>query len=283
MPTPRPIARTRRLLLVIAILALAAAAATVTATAPTRAEPAVTVFAASSLTDALTAVGAAYRRQTGGDLRFSFAASSTLARQIEAGAPADVVLSADTLWMDYLEARGLIDPQSRTTALGNVLVLVAPADDRADAKPGDTAVLDPATADWSTLLPEGARLAVGDPDHVPAGRYARQALEHLGLWDALASRLARADNVRAALALVARGEAPLGIVYATDAAITDAVRVIGRFPPDSHAPIAYPIAVVAGTDQPEAAASVRDVLIGDAALAVYRDLGFVPLGTDPPS
>jgi molybdate transport system substrate-binding protein len=234
---------------------------------PAAAPAAPTVFAAASLTDAMTAVGAAYTEATSEEVRFSFAASSTLARQIEAGAPAAIYASADERWVDYLAERQLIASDTRVSPIGNRLVLVAPADATVDA------IALAAGVDLPALLGEGGRLAVGDPAHVPAGIYAAEALASLGLWDEMAPRLARADDVRAALALVARGEAPLGIVYATDAAVTDDVRVVGTFPPDSHTPITYPFAVVAGAED-EAVTRLFDFMTGEEALAVYARFGF---------
>ncbi len=226
-----------------------------------RAEP-ITVFAAASLTDALEAVGAAYGARTGAELRFAFASSSTLARQIEAGAPAHIYVSADERWMDDLEAQGLIEPGTRVSPIGNRLVVIA-----ADEPKG-------AAGDIGALLNVDGRLAVGDPEHVPAGRYARDALETLEIWDDVEPRLARADNARAALALVERGEAPYGVVYATDAAVVDHIDVVSTFPADSHTPITYPFAIVAGGD----GADVRDFftfMTGDEALAIYARFGFV--------
>ena len=221
-----------------------------------------TVFAAASLTNALQEIVAGRT-----DVRFSFAASSTLARQIEQGAAADLFLSADEAWMDYLVQRGLIAPETRIAPLSNALVLVAPA---GQAKP---VTLAPGL-DLAALLGPGGRLVTGDPAHVPVGRYARQALEKLGLWAVAESRLARAENVRAALLLVERGEAPYGIVYSTDAAITRKVKVVATFPADSHPPISYPMAVVKSRDGPAARALLAE-LSGPAAKAIYAKNGFV--------
>lgn len=241
-------------------------------TGTARAEP-LTMFGAASLTDALQEAGAAFEAETGIPVRFSFAASSTLARQVEAGAPADMVALASAEWMDWLAERGLVLADSLAAPIRTELVLVAPAD--SPAAPLDLA----AGADLPALLGPDGRLAVGDPEHVPAGIYARAALEHLGLWPALEPRLARADNVRAALALVERGEAPLGIVYATDAAAVPGLKLLGRFPADSHPPIAYPFALVAPPDgaAPERMAAARrflDFLTGDAGLALFERHGF---------
>jgi molybdate transport system substrate-binding protein len=226
-----------------------------------------TVFAAASLADAFEEVAALHRRQGGDPVRFSFAASSTLARQIELGAPAHIFASADEAWMDYLEARGRIEAKTRSHRLANRLVLVAR---REAAQP--IAIL-PGMALAARLGPAG-RLALGDPDHVPAGRYARQALEHLGLWPELSGRLTRADNVRVALALLTRGEVPLAIVYASDAAATPGVAVVGTFPSESHRPIRYAIAIVAGQDS-RAARAFLAFLDGPAALGIYQKHGFL--------
>jgi molybdate transport system substrate-binding protein len=219
------------------------------------------VYAAASLTEALQEVAVAI----GQPARFSFAASSTLARQIENGAPADIFASADEEWADYLAARKLLVADSRITLLSNRLVLIVPADRRRDVELSKG-------MDLASLL-DGGRLAVGDPAHVPAGRYTRQSLEWLGAWAAAEPRLARADSVRAAMALVERGEAPFGIVYATDAAANPRVSVAATFPPESHAPVAYPFAILVGRDRPAA----RAFLVGlrsPAAMAVFRKHGF---------
>ena len=223
------------------------------------------VFAAASLTNAIQDVGRAFHEETGHIVKFSFAASSTLARQIEAGAQAQVYLSADEQWMDYLAERKLIVTSSRATLLGNSLVLVTPAGSTvsADLKPG---------FDLAGLLGDG-RLATGDPAHVPVGKYARAALTRLGLWTVAEPRLVRADSVRAALVLVERGEVPAGIVYATDAAVTPKVRVAGIFPADSHAPITYPAAIVAGQDSP-LARRFNEWLRGEKAAGIYKRYGF---------
>lgn len=240
------------------------------ATAPAQAEPTVRVFAAASLTDALNAAIARYERAHDVDVVPVYAASSTAARQIARGAPADLYLSANARWMDWLAEQG-VALAARDDLLYNRLELIAaPSAASAPVTPGEGTPL-------SALLADGERLAVGDPDHVPAGLYARQALRALGEWQALAPRLARADNVRAALALVARGEAPLGIVYRTDALAGDAVHRLGTFPADSHPPIRYPVALI---DPPagEAARAFRDWLDGEAARAIFVEHGFtVPL------
>jgi molybdate transport system substrate-binding protein len=206
----------------------------------------ITVFAAASLTDSLEEIGAAYERKTGLRVRYAFAGSSTLARQIEAGAPADVVALASTEWADYLAERDLIRAGSRVSPIGNRLAVAAPAD-------SPVTLSDPPTAPemLAALGPHG-RLALGDPAHVPAGIYARQALESLGLWDALVPHLAPTGDVRAALALVVRGEAPLGIVYASDINTVPGARLVRLLPADSHRPITYAFAVVAGGNEDKA-------------------------------
>ena len=225
-----------------------------------------TVMAAASLTDAMRELGQAWTAKGNAAPRFVFAASSALARQIEQGAPADLFASADEPWMDYVQQRGLIVPGSRGAVLGNRLVLIAPAD-----QPGEMA-LAPGVDLLARLGPQG-RIATGDPASVPAGRYAQAALASLGAWEAASPRLARAENVRAALLLVERGEAPLGIVYATDAAASKGVRVAGTFPEDSHPPITYPFALTRRGDRPEARALLA-FLTGPEAAPVYRRLGF---------
>lgn len=230
-------------------------------------EHSIVVFAAASLTDALQDLGTDFEGSSGITVKFSFAASSALARQIESGAPADVFFSADLEWMNYLEARHLIQPQSRHDVLGNQLVLIAPAASTVKLKIAPQ-------FDLAGALGRG-RLAVGDPDGVPAGRYAREALTKLGVWGSVADRLARADSVRAALAYVDRGEAPLGIVYNTDALIDAAVRVIDVFPEDTHVPIVYPIALTVGAKN--GAIQFAEYLRTPAARAIFVKYGFVPL------
>jgi len=235
--------------------------------APSVAADKITVFAAASLTDALNAIDAAYKARSGTEIVASFASSSTLARQIEAGAPAEVFLSADTKWMDYLDKKSLIEPGTRHDVLGNKLALIAPSD-----SPVATISID-RTLDWQHLLGADGRLAVGDPDHVPAGIYAKEALTNLGAWNALQPKLARADDVRGALALVEHGEAPLGIVYVTDARISQKVKIVGVFPETSHSPIVYPFAIVKGQASPGVQAYFR-FLSGPEARTVFNRYGF---------
>jgi molybdate transport system substrate-binding protein len=225
-----------------------------------------TVFAAASLTDAMNDVSAQWAAAGHKPLRLSFGSSSTLARQIEQGAPANVFASADEKWMNYLIEKGLIVPGSRKDLLGNDLVLVVPA-----SKPVHVTI--GPDFDLAGLLGPNGRLAVGDPAHVPVGIYAKQALTKLGLWDTIAPRLARTDDVRAGLLLVERGEAPAGIVYGTDAAVSKAVAVAGVFPASSHDPITYPFAVVKSGDTPDAHALLT-FLAGPQARDVFVRRGF---------
>jgi molybdate transport system substrate-binding protein len=226
-----------------------------------------TVFAAASLKNALDEVAGAYRQKTGVSVAASYASSSALAKQIEQGAPADIFLSADTQWMDYLQERKAIDPSTRVDLLRNGLVLVAPRASTVELRVAPSMPL-------AATLGNG-RLAMGDPDHVPAGRYGKAALEKLGVWSDVAPKVARADNVRAALALVARAEAPLGIVYGTDAAAEPGVRVVGVFPADSHPPIVYPAAATAASKAQPQARKFLDFLRGAEAAAIFERHGFI--------
>ncbi|ENR0235507.1 molybdate ABC transporter substrate-binding protein [Klebsiella aerogenes] len=226
----------------------------------------ITVFAAASLTNAMQDIAQAYKKERHVEVVSSFASSSTLARQIEAGAPADLFISADQKWMDYAVDKKSIDTASRTTLLGNSLVVVAPkASDR-----GDIAIND--KTDWVSLL-QGGRLAVGDPDHVPAGIYAKEALQKLGAWETLSPKLAPAEDVRGALALVERNEAPLGIVYGSDAVASKGVKVVGTFPEDSHKKVEYPLAIVDGHKNATVTA-FYDYLKGPEASAIFKRYGF---------
>jgi molybdate transport system substrate-binding protein len=225
-----------------------------------------TVFAAASLTDGMKDVSAQWARTGHRPLRMSFGSSSTLARQIEQGAPANLFASADQKWMDYLAEKKLIAADTRKDLLGNDLVLVVAAD-----KPQHVTI--GPGFDMPGLLGPNGRLATGDPEHVPVGIYAEQSLRKLGLWDAVAPRLARTEDVRAALLLVERGEAPAGIVYTTDAAVSKAVMVAGVFPANSHDPVSYPFAVVASGDTPEARALMA-YLAGPEARAIFVRRGF---------
>ncbi len=251
--------RTLWLLTLVLGLPLAAGAATEASS--------ITVFAAASLTDAIQEVSTAFSRASGVAVRTAFAASSALARQIESGAPADVFISADTDWMDYLQDRGLVRAASRRELLGNKLVLIAPEGSPLQLKIAPGFALRQALGEehWVT----------GDPDSVPVGRYAQQALQSLGVWSEVAPRLVRADNVRAALTLVERREVAFGIVYATDARIDSKVRVVDEFPDATHARIVYPIAALArGSDR--ALEFVRFAGSPEAGV-IFRKYGFIAL------
>jgi molybdate transport system substrate-binding protein len=230
-------------------------------------KPELLVFAAASLTNVLGDLAPVWEKSSGVHVKVSFAASSVLARQIEAGGDADVFISADQEWMDYLQSRNLILQSSRVNLVGNRLVLIAPADSRIELEIERGFDLTGALA--------GGRLSTGDPDTVPVGRYARSALISLGVWNQVADRLVRADNVRSAMTFVARGEAPLGIVYATDAQIDQKVRVVGTFPENTHAPITYPAAATAKAG-PDAAAFVVFLRSSDAA-PLWKKYGFLEL------
>jgi len=226
------------------------------------------VFAAASLAEAVTEVSAAFTQETGIAVKTSFAASSILARQIEAGAPATVFFAADEEWMDYLQSRKLLAPSSRKDVLGNQLVLVAPADSTATVKITSGPALVQALG--------GARIATGDPDSVPVGKYAKAALIKLGVWEQLEGRLVRAEDVRSALAFVARGEAPFGIVYLTDAKIEKRVKLLDVFPKDTYPPIRYPIAMTAEAG-PDASRFVEFVT-GQRAAGIFQNYGFAVIG-----
>jgi molybdate transport system substrate-binding protein len=227
----------------------------------------VLVFAAASMKNALDDVNAQYQRETGKHISMSLAASSTLAKQIEAGAPADIFISADLDWMDYLAKRNLIKANTRKNLLGNELVLIAPA--------GAAAVKIEPGFPLAKLL-AGGKLAMADTSAVPAGKYGKAALEKLGVWSPVAGQIAQAENVRAALALVARKEAPFGIVYRTDAVAERNVKVVGVFPEDSHPPIIYPIALTVTSTNPGAAAFLS-YLESPKAKPLFEKQGFVVL------
>lgn len=224
------------------------------------------VFAAASLKESLDEAALAYERETGTPVKVTYAASSALARQIEQGAPADVFLSADLDWMDYLQQRALVDTGSRRNLLGNTLVLIAPV----EAKGGPIALK--RGVDLRPRLGQG-RLALALTASVPAGKYARAAFEHFGVWTQLAPRVAETENVRAALMLVARGEAPLGVAYASDARAEPRVRVLATFPANAHPPIVYPVARLKSTRHPGVPAFVR-WLGARKADAIFRGHGF---------
>jgi molybdate transport system substrate-binding protein len=246
---------------------LVAVVAIATAVPAPAAERVLTVFAAASLTNVLQEAGDAYTALSKQPLRFSFAASSTLARQIESGAPADVFVSADQEWMDYLQSRNRLQPATRANVVSNTLVLIAPADSRIALR------IAPGFALAAALGRDG-RLATGDPASVPVGRYAQAALTALDVWTSVERRLVAADNARTALNFVARGEAPLGIVYATDAKAEPRVRVVDRFPASTQEPIRYPAAAMASAG-PDAEAFLA-FLQGPMARQIFDRAGFGP-------
>jgi molybdate transport system substrate-binding protein len=253
---------TRRLALVLGLACLAPFGVASAQTKDT------VVFAAASLKNALDEIGAAWTRETGRRAVISYAASNALAKQIEAGAPADIFFSADLDWMDYAASKGLIKPESRVSLLGNALVLVAPK--------GSTQqiVLQPGL-NLAPIL-GSHRLAMGHVNAVPAGKYGKAALEQLGAWAGVKDRIAQTENVRAALLLVSRGEAPLGIVYRTDAMSDPNVGIVATFPENSHPPIIYPVALTKDSTHPEAAAFLA-FLRSDKARPLFEKQGFILL------
>lgn len=251
---------TRRIAALGAVLALAA-------TPALAAGKPVNVFAAASLKNALDEVGQAYVAKTGGEAKLTYAASSAIAHQIENGAPAEVYLSADSDWMDYLAGKKLIVAASRRDLLTNHLALIAPADSKTTLKIAKGMSIAKALG--------GGRLAVAGPE-VPAGKYAKASLTNLGVWDSVSGQLAQAENVRGALQFVARGESPLGIVYDTDAKVEPKVRIVGLFPDASHPAIVYPGALVAGGKNPDAG-TFLSFLSGPEASAIFKKYGFVVL------
>ena len=239
------------------------------ASAPALAEDKVlTVFAAASMKNALDDIDTAFTARTGIKVNASYAASSTLAKQIDQGAPADIFVSADTDWMDYAAGKKDLAEATRINLLGNSIVLIAPK----DSKIGNVTI--GPGFDLATLAGDG-RIATGDAKAVPVGKYAKAALEKLGAWAAAEPKFAMADSVRAALTLVARGEAVLGIVYSTDAKVEPGVKIVGTFPPDSHPPIIYPVAAIA-TAKAEASDYLA-FLRSQVAKAVFEKYGFVYL------
>lgn len=223
------------------------------------------VLAAASLQESMNAAADAWAASGHPRPRISFAASSALARQIEAGAPADLFLSSDEPWMDQMQKKGLLRPGTRVSFLQNALVLITP-------RPSPIRLRIAPGMPLAKALGAG-RLAIADPAGVPAGIYARQSLTRLGLWQSVQGKLAPAENVRAALALVSRGAAPLGIVYGTDARADPSVRVVGVFPGSSHDPISYPVATIASSRNPEAE-GFRRFLVSPAGKAIFRRFGF---------
>ena len=232
-------------------------------TAAAAGETPVLVFDAASLTNVIDDLSQAFTDKTHVPVKSSPAASSALAKQIEAGAPADVFFSADLEWMDYLDQKKLLKPGSRHDVVGNSLVLIAPADSSVSIK-------------LQKGVDFGAgKMATGDPDSVPVGKYAKAALEKLGAWDKVSGQIVRAENVRAALAFVARGEAPLGIVYKTDALAEKKVRIVAEFPRDTYPPITYPIAVT--THGGATAQQFVDFVRSKPAVEIFKKYGFAPL------
>ena len=257
---------TRRAL--VAGLGLACVASAARADAP------VTLFAAASLKTALDALVAPLRAEHGIALRCVYAASSALARQIDQGAPADLFWSADREWMEWCIARDLIRSETKVDLLGNTLVLIAPAT-------SPLAML-PLTPDAITRARGTGRMAVGETRSVPAGRYAKEALEHLGLWSDVSAHLAETDNVRAALLLTARGETPLGIVYASDAMAEPRVKILAKLPPASHKPIIYPLAMLRASRN-TASQTVRRFMQSETARAMFTMHGFAMMPSSPPA
>jgi molybdate transport system substrate-binding protein len=249
--------------LVAAVIAFAVLASV--RTSPTAKGP--IVLAASSVQEAMEDAAQAWAAKGHPEPVLSFAATSALARQVEAGAAADLFVSADAEWMDKLDKAGLLQPGSRADFLSNTLVVVAARDNPValDLRPG---------VDLAGALGTG-RLALADPESVPAGKYAKAALTALGAWPQVEQRVAAAENVRAALALVERGQAPLGVVYATDARASDKVRIVGEFPASSHPPIVYPLAVLARSSSPDAA-GFRAFLLSAEGKAIFARHGFGP-------
>ena len=231
-----------------------------------------TVFAAASASECMTAIGRRYEAVRGTKVRLNLASSSVLARQVEEGAACDIFLSADQEWMDYLAARGRIQPASRRDLLGNRLVVITPTNRPLAVR---------MARDFDFPAAFAGRLAVGDPAHVPAGKYAREALQNLGWWNGLQGRLAPAESVRAALKLVERGETDAGIVYATDARVARGVSVGGVFPAETHTPIRYPVALCAGAGA--GAADLLAYLSGAEAAVVWTNAGFAVLSGATPA
>jgi molybdate transport system substrate-binding protein len=225
----------------------------------------VTVYAAASLKESLDAVAKAFEARTKNHVVVSYGASNAMARQIESGAPADIFISADTDWVDYLSGRDLVAPGSRRNLLANALVLIAPL------KSATRLRLEP-RADIAGALGD-RRIALGNPDSVPAGKYAKAAFTALGLWKGLEGKIAAAENVRAALAFVAREETPLGVVYRTDALAEPMVRIVDMFPAGTHRPIVYPMVVLKRATRPSAGA-FADFLASPEARAIFSRFGF---------
>ena len=257
------VSRRRIFTVVWAAIGLTFAAHAACADAPQK----LTVFAAASLKNALDEAGRQYEQRSGNKVINSYAASSALARQIENGAPADLFISADTDWMDHVEKRNLLKPGTRINLLRNEIVLIAPA---ASA----VAVEIKRNFPLAQLLGDN-RLAMADPDSVPAGKYGKAALQALGVWPSVANKVARAENVTAALLFVSRAEAPLGIVYRTDAVSDKRVRIVGAFPAGTHPPVVYPAALLVSGKSPNAA-KFFEYLKSGSAMEIFRKHGFMP-------
>lgn len=266
MPQQQPMRLSRRRFLLHTFAAAMLVLATLGSSAA-RADD-VIVYAASSLTDALTAVGAAYEKQSDDKIRFSFASSSILARQIVEGAPAEIYAAANVKWMDYVQKHGEILKDSRRQFVANQLALVAPKDSKigeVDIRPGFA---------LAGLLGDG-KLAIANPEHVPAGIYGKESLQSLGVWDSVKNRLVRGSNVRVTLNYVANGGIPLGIVYSTDAAVADSVKIVGLFPVGSHEPIIYTTALTHNVGQDDTAArAFFDFMRSDQADQIMAEYGF---------
>jgi len=248
-----------------ALLGAVALACAVSFSPPRAMAADVTVFAAASLKESMDEQARRFEAATGSKVTVSYGASNALAKQIESGAPADVFISADLDWMDYLDQRKLLKPSTRSNLLDNALVLIAPAASTATLRIAPNFPLASALG--------SDKLAMANPDSVPAGKYGKAALENLGVWKSVESKVARAENVRAALALVSRGEAPFGIVYKTDAMADKGVKIVDAFPSGSHPPIVYPVAVVANAKSTAASALV-DYLRSAPARPVWEKYGF---------
>ena len=252
-------------------ITVATAVVLTSASAPAKAQDGdVVVFAAASLKNALDAINAQWQKETGKKAAISYGASPALAKQLEQAAPARMFISADLDWMDYVAQKNLIKPETRSNLLGNRIVLIAPKDkaQAIEIKPG---------FDLAKIVGDG-RLAMANVDAVPAGKYGKAALENLGAWASVSSKVAQAENVRAALLLVSRGEAPAGIVYQTDAASDPNVGIIGAFPENTHPPIIYPIALTTNATHPDAAALLAYIR-SDRAKPLFEVQGFTVLGT----
>ena len=252
-------------ILVVSLLTLVSILIVFETNCPAADSPKVTIFAAASTTNAVNDIVAAFKKQTGVDVTPSYASSSTLAKQIDQGAPASVYISADEDWMNFLAKKNLVDPSSRRDLLGNRLVIIAPASSKLTK-------IEDVKSEIVGALGTG-KITTGDPDHVPVGKYAKASMQKLGIWNDLEPKMARASDVRGALALVERGEAALGVVYSTDAAIGKNIKIVGVFPLDSYPKIVYPVAMIKSNDSPDAK-KFFEFLIGPEAKAIFEKYGF---------